>query len=68
MGLALAVELHPSDVVAHALHLPARQRGFHHGQVGFAAGAGEGCRHVALDARRVGDAEDLGGRGGECSE
>lgn len=59
LWLTVAVKLHPSDVVAHALHLPARQRGFHHGQVGFAAGAGEGSRHVALDARRVGDAEDL---------
>lgn len=59
LWLTVAVKLHPSDVVAHALHLPARQRGFHHGQVGFAAGAGEGSRHVALHARRVGDAEDL---------
>lgn len=61
MALTLTVELHPGDVVAHALHLPARQRGFHHGQVGLAAGTGEGSRHVALYALGVGDAEDLEG-------
>lgn len=57
----MAVELHPRDVVAHTLHLPAWQRGFHHGQVGLATGAGEGGGHVALHPCRVGDAEDLRG-------
>lgn len=53
------VKLHPGDVVAHALDLPAWQRGAEHGQICLPAGAGEGRCHVLLLARRVGDAQDL---------
>lgn len=58
-SLTLTVELHPRNVVAHTLHLPAGQSWFHHGQVGFTTGTGEGRRHVALHPLRVGDAQDL---------
>lgn len=57
--LTVAVELHPGDVVSHALHPPARQCGVHHGHVGLPAGAGEGCGHVLLLPLRVRDPQDL---------
>ena len=57
--LTLAVELHPRDVVSHTLDLPAWQSWFHHGQVGFTAGAGEGRRYVTLHSLGVGDTQDL---------
>ena len=49
---AVGAELHPADVVADGLGLPARDGRHHHGQVGLATGAREGRRHVARLARR----------------
>jgi len=67
LGLTLTVELHPSDVVSHTLHLPAGQGRLHHGQVGLATGAGEGCCYVALYPLGVSNAQDLMGTVGMCS-
>lgn len=58
-SLTLVVKLHPGNIVAHTLDLPARQRGAQHGQICLPAGTGEGCCHVLLLPSRVGDAEDL---------
>lgn len=57
--LTLVVKLHPGNVVTNTFHLPAWQSRLHHGQVGFAAGAREGRRHVTLHSLRVGDTQDL---------
>src|SRR5215472_13989537 len=54
-GLA---EAHPADVVADGLGFPARQGGLQHGEVGLAAGAGEGRRQVAHRAFRRGQLQD----------
>ena len=54
----VGAELHPADVVADGLGLPARDRRHHHGQVGLAARAREGRRHVAGLALGVGELED----------
>ena len=42
------IELHPGDVVAHALDLPVGQGGRHHGQVGLAARGRKGGGHVPV--------------------
>lgn len=59
LSLTLAVELHPGDIVSHTLHLPARQRWFHHGQVGFPTSARESGRNVPLYTPRIGDSKNL---------
>lgn len=57
--LPVLVEPHPHDVVAHALHLVARQRGLHHGHVGLAARARERGHHVPLPSFWIGHAQNL---------
>ena len=59
--LAVGMGLDPGDVVADGRDLPACETslGRHqHGEVGLAAGAGEGGCHVVLLAFGVGDAQD----------
>jgi hypothetical protein len=48
---AVLAELHPGDVVADGLALPAREGGDEHGHVGLAAGRREGAGDVLLLAR-----------------
>ena len=55
---AVLAELHPGDVVADRLDLPARQRRDHHRQVGLAAGARERPGDVLDLALRRGELED----------
>ncbi len=61
-GIALCIlaGLDPGDVVANGGDFPAVERlGRHqHGEVGFAAGAGEGTGHVVLLAFGAGQAQD----------
>jgi hypothetical protein len=60
VDLAVLAGLDPGDVVADGGHLPALEaaRRDQHGEVGLAAGAGEGGRHVGLLAFGRLDAED----------
>ena len=48
-------EFHPADVVADGLGLPARDGRVEHGEVGLAAGRGEGGGHVLRLASRIGE-------------
>ena len=57
--LAVAVEAHPGDIVAHAGDLVPGQARVHHGQVGLAARAREGRCDVLLLALGVLDPENL---------
>ena len=47
-------DLHPGDVVTHGRHFPPREmfRRNEHGEIGFAARAGERRRHIMLAAFR----------------
>ena len=58
--LAGGVRLDPGDVVADGPDLPALESGWrdHHGEVGLAAGGGEGGGYVGLFVRGGFDAED----------
>jgi len=59
----VVAEAHPGDVVADGLGLPARQGRLKHGEVGLAAGAGEGGGDVvgaALGRRQLQDQHVLG--------
>ena len=55
---AVGAELHPADVVADRLDLPALDGGDEHGQVRLAAGRGEGAGDVAGLALGRGELED----------
>ena len=55
---AVGAELHPGDVVADRLDLPAGQGRDQHRQVGLAAGGGEGAGDVFDRALRRGQLED----------
>ena len=55
---AVLAQLHPGDVIAHNLSLPARDGRGDHGQVGLTAGRREGGRDVVLLTLRVGELED----------
>ena len=55
---AVVAELHPGDVVADRLDLPAREGRDHHRHVRLAAGRREGGGDVGLLALGAGDAED----------
>ena len=55
---AVGAELHPADVVTHRLDLPALDGRDEHGQVGLAAGGGEGAGDVAGLALGGGELED----------
>ena len=55
---AVVADAHPGDVVTDAAHLPARQGGHHHRQVGLAAGGGEGGGDVVGLSLGRGEAED----------
>ena len=55
---AVAPDLHPGDVVADALALPALDRRLHHGQVRLAAGRGERRRDMVALALGVGQPQD----------
>ena len=55
---AVGAELHPADVVADGLDLPARQRRDQHGEVRLAASGGEGPGDVAGLAVGRGELED----------
>ena len=56
--VALFVELHPGDVVADGLDLPARNGRDQHGQVGLSAGRRERAGHILDFALRIGQLED----------
>ncbi len=56
--LAVVTDLHPADVVADGLGLPARDRRNEHRQVGLAACRREGSGDVLRLALRVGQLED----------
>lgn len=58
-SLTLFIKLHPGNVIAHTLDLPARKRGAKHGQICLPAGTWECSRHVLLLTSRVGDAQNL---------
>ena len=55
---SVVAEAHPGDVVAHGLSLPAFDGGLQHGQIGLAAGAGEGGGDVLHQPFRRGELED----------
>ncbi len=55
---AVGADLHPGDVVADALRLPARDRRLHHRQVGLAAGRREGGGDVELLPLRTDQPQD----------
>ena len=55
---AIVTELHPGDVVADSLDLPAFHRGNEHGEVCLAAHRREGTRDELDDALRAGQLDD----------
>ena len=55
---SVLADANPRDVVAERGHLPAGQRRLHHGEVGFAASAGERGGDVIFFLLRRGEAED----------
>ena len=55
---AVLAELHPGNIVADRLHLPAGQGGDEHGEIGLAAGARKSPGDIALLAFGTGQAED----------
>ena len=55
---AVLAELHPADVVADGLGLPAGNGRHQHGEVGLAAGRGEGRGHELRLALGIGELED----------
>ena len=58
--LAVRVRLDPSDVVTDGGHFPAFEalRWYQHGEIGFAASAGESRRHMVFFALWIGHAQD----------
>ena len=59
----LFIEAHPSDIVADGLDGPAGDGGFHHGEVGLAAGGREGRRDIfdfAFGGRQLEDEHVFG--------
>lgn len=56
--LAVGAELHPADVVTNCFGFPAGNGGNEHGEVGFAAGGGEGGGNVFELAFGVGEFQD----------
>ncbi len=55
---SVGAELHPADVVPDGLHLPSRDGGDEHGQIGLAARRREGAGDVAHIAFGGGELED----------
>jgi len=55
---SVGADLHPRDVVADTLAFPPRDGRDQHGQVGLAAGGGEGRGDMEMFSLRVGQAQD----------